>query len=192
MLRRLTIRPAAACALGALAFPFPARCADRNDKPLGAWPIQSIEDALPVASVATFGGMSGYASGFALKKARGSARRQRSLSAGEGVGKGQGTRLTRARASREQMGKVALGALGGVFCLFQVAAYYGYVKVDMAKVERDFTAVLDVNKDGKVDQDDLRAMFGSTIDVLTANTDLSTGASAGGFTGGFALGLRHG
>ena len=90
------------------------------------------------------------------------------------------------------MGKVALGALGGVFCLFQVAAYYGYVKVDMAKVERDFTAVLDVNKDVKVDQDDLRAMFGSTIDVLTANTDLSTGASAGGFTGGFALGLRHG
>ena len=56
------------------------------------------------------------------------------------------------------MGKVALGALGGVFCLFQVAAYYGYVKVDMAKVERDFTAVLDVNKDGKVDQDDLRAL----------------------------------
>ena len=51
MLRRLTIRPAAACALGALAFPFPARCADRNDKPLGAWPIQSIEDALPVASL---------------------------------------------------------------------------------------------------------------------------------------------
>merc|ERR1719230_1920284 len=127
-------RPALGAAI-ATPLLFPARCAEEK-KP---WQLQSIDDALPIASVATFGGMSGYASGFAMKK----------------------------------MGKAALGALGGVFCMFQLAASYGYVRVDWPKVEKDVMAVLDVNRDGKVDADDMHAMFGSTVDVLTQNTDLS-------------------
>lgn len=77
--------------------------------------------------------------------------------------------------------------LGMGFMSLQTLQYYGYIKVDHAKFQDDFNRALDLNKDGKVDQDDAKLAYGKIQEVLQYSLP-----AGGGFAGGFAAGLRRG
>ena len=83
--------------------------------------------------------------------------------------------------------KVLAVAVGSVFCLMQALAYHGYVVVDQEKIAREFTALYDVNKDGKVDLADAEDLYAKAMEVLSFNMP-----SGGGFAAGAVLGLRSG
>jgi len=67
----------------------------------------------------------------------------------------------------------------------QVAAYQGYITVTWTRVHAHVIRGLDVNRDGRLDASDLRALAASALAVLSQGMP-----SVGGFLGGFALGLR--
>jgi len=72
--------------------------------------------------------------------------------------------------------------------LFQVAAHFEYVTINWNKVERDVTRILDMNRDGKLDEQDINYGLEKTVKVLSKNAP-SGGA---GFAGGFFLGFKKG
>ena len=53
------------------------------------------------------------------------------------------------------------------------------------EIEKDVMGVLDLDKDGKVGEKDMNAMLGKTVEALTHNTSLNTGAFGAGFMLGF-------
>lgn len=44
-------------------------------------------------------------------------------------------------------------------------SYYGLLTVDYSKLEQYFTSSLDVNKDGKVDGNDIKTLFDKAVEV---------------------------
>lgn len=74
-------------------------------------------------------------------------------------------------------------------CRHQAAArsYNGYIVVDQAKIEEDFNRFVDINKDGKIDTNDLQAIYDKVYQVLNYNMP-----SGSGFAAGLILGLRSG
>ena len=69
----------------------------------------------------------------------------------------------------------------------QTLSYYGYIKVDHKKIEDDFNRAMDLNQDGKVDQEDAKLAYGKLQEVLQYSLP-----AGGGFAGGFLAGLRRG
>jgi uncharacterized membrane protein (Fun14 family) len=55
--------------------------------------------------------------------------------------------------------KVIAFAVGGVFALVQTLAYNGYIVVNHDKLKADTEGLLDLNNDGKLDQDDVKFAF---------------------------------
>mmetsp|Transcript_11871 Transcript_11871/g.21482 ORF Transcript_11871/g.21482 Transcript_11871/m.21482 type:complete len:133 (-) Transcript_11871:1213-1611(-) len=108
----------------------------------------------PASGILGLGGLLGFCSGIAAKKA----------------------------------GKVAAVAIGLIFAIFQVAAYFGYVTINWKKVESDFTKLVDVNKDGKADEKDLQKAMDSVNEVLSKNVP----SGSAGFATGFYLGFKKG
>ncbi|CAJ1352867.1 unnamed protein product [Effrenium voratum] len=88
----------------------------------------------------------------------------------------------------KKAGKVAAGVFGTLFLLQQALAYQGYVTVNWEKVEKDMTAVLDLNKDGKFDAADVNTGYMKVLKVCENNT----AGLSGGFAAGFLLGVRAG
>ena len=87
----------------------------------------------------------------------------------------------------KKAGKVAAMVLGGGFMALQTLAYSGYVEVDHGKLKKDIVGMMDLNKDGKVDKEDLNKASEDIMEVL------SFGLPAGaGFGSGFIFGLRQG
>eukprot|EP00128_Syssomonas_multiformis_P009613 Colp12_sorted_trinity150504_noHs@8368 len=116
--------------------------------------IKALHWAGPAAGAATVGSITGFCSGYALKKA----------------------------------GKAAAGTFGVLFIAMQAASWQGYITVNWNKVENDLMGLLDVNHDGKVDEKDVEIFSSKIITALTHNM----GATAGGFTAGFFLGVARG
>jgi len=84
----------------------------------------------------------------------------------------------------KKVGTAAAVVFGSIFVFEQALAYFGYITVDWKKVEKDLSAVLDVNHDGKIDQKDLGIGYKKVLEVLQTN-----GAGCGGsFAWGVALG----
>lgn len=77
--------------------------------------------------------------------------------------------------------------IGLGFVALQTLNYYGYVKVDHGQLQKDFSDFLDLNKDGKVDAEDGKAIYNHTLKVLEFNLP-----AGGGFAAGFLGGLRTG
>ena len=73
------------------------------------------------------------------------------------------------------------------FMSLQTLSYYGYIKVDHTKFQDDFNRVMDLNKDGKVDQDDAKVAYGKITEVLEYSLP-----SGSGFGVGFLAGIRKG
>jgi len=95
----------------------------------------------------------------------------------------------------KKIGKAVAVGVGSIYCLFQVAASYGYVTINWKKVEKDVMTALDTNGDGKVDEKDAGIWLQKVLDVL-ANDELEGAAAkntaTGAFAGTFLLGLRRG
>ncbi|CAD7928859.1 unnamed protein product [Amoebophrya sp. A120] len=95
----------------------------------------------------------------------------------------------------KKIGKAVAVGVGSLYCLFQVAASYGYVTINWKKVENDVMKALDTNGDGKLDEKDAGVWLQKVLDVL-ANDELEGAAAkntaTGAFAGTFLLGLRRG
>eukprot|EP00053_Salpingoeca_punica_P003559 m.43824 g.43824 ORF g.43824 m.43824 type:complete len:155 (-) comp12264_c0_seq1:277-741(-) len=87
----------------------------------------------------------------------------------------------------KHIGKTAAVALGTGFIALQLLSYNGYVSVNWQKMEADVMGALDLNKDGKVDQEDLRSWFKKGMKICQYNMP-----SSAGFAGGFVMGVRYG
>merc|ERR1719291_876449 len=86
--------------------------------------------------------------------------------------------------------KISSGAaviFGGLFAIQQGLAYAGYVNVNWKKVEADLTTLLDVNKDGKIDEKDYGVAYKKVLEVLQYN-----GAGCGGGFTAFCMASRRG
>jgi len=88
----------------------------------------------------------------------------------------------------KKAGKLAAVAVGGLFCIFQLAASQGYVEIKWDKLEKDFTKAADMNSDGIVNEKDVQVGLKSVTDLLSHNM----AATGTGFAGGFLLGLKKG
>jgi uncharacterized membrane protein (Fun14 family) len=87
----------------------------------------------------------------------------------------------------KKVGKVAAIVLGGGFMALQTLSYSGYVEVDHGKLKKDIEGMMDLNKDGKIDREDLNKASDDIMEVL------SFGLPAGaGFSAGFLFGLKQG
>ena len=77
------------------------------------------------------------------------------------------------------VGKAAAFTIGASFIGLQTLSYLGYVQVDWRKVERDTTAKLDRDGDGKVTANDLALVWREVESVLIFNCPAGTGFTAG-------------
>merc|ERR1711879_279105 len=104
-----------------------------------------------------------------------------SISLGSIMGLASGFALKKA-------GAVAAVVFGGIYAFEQGLAYMNYITINWPAVEKDLTALLDVNKDGKVDEKDLQSGYLLALKVLQGNSL----AASGGFGAGFLLGVKKG
>ncbi len=81
-----------------------------------------------------------------------------------------------------KVGKAAATAVGGSLILLQIAHYKGYVKVDWNKMANDSSTLSDRVKDKLRIQS--RSTFDKFADFAKKNVYI-----AGGFTGGFFIGI---
>ena len=81
--------------------------------------------------------------------------------------------------------KLGALALGSVFILIQALSYSGYIKVDYESIQNDVENVLDVNKDGKIDEKDVDVVYKKIQDVLEHQMP-----AGGGFATGMLFGIR--
>eukprot|EP00184_Porphyridium_aerugineum_P008650 CAMPEP_0184693792 /NCGR_PEP_ID=MMETSP0313-20130426/1953_1 /TAXON_ID=2792 /ORGANISM="Porphyridium aerugineum, Strain SAG 1380-2" /LENGTH=121 /DNA_ID=CAMNT_0027151963 /DNA_START=350 /DNA_END=715 /DNA_ORIENTATION=- len=91
-----------------------------------------------------------------------------------------------AGAFAKRLGKAAVVTFGGIFSLFQVAAYYDLIEVKWDKVEKLVMGNIDMNKDGAVDAKDAQLGLQKAISILSNHMP----ATAGGFGAGFLVGLK--
>lgn len=87
----------------------------------------------------------------------------------------------------KKAGKVAAVGVGSIFMLLQGLSNAGYINVDYLKLQEDVGLALDRNNDGKIDQDDVKLMFGDFMRVAGYNMPAGSG-----FAGGVLMGLKSG
>lgn len=83
--------------------------------------------------------------------------------------------------------KIGIIVFGTTFIGLQFLSYYNYININHQKIESDITNIFDLNKDGKVDNEDLMLHYHNLRKVLEFNIPAGCGYSAG-----FLLGLKHG
>lgn len=91
-----------------------------------------------------------------------------------------------------KVGNIATFMVGGVFFMFQLAAYKGYVTIHWEEVEKDLNSILDHSREGNTAGADAAAIpeekVHEVVNMLTHNTK----GTLGGFAGGFFMGWRAG
>lgn len=87
----------------------------------------------------------------------------------------------------KKVGKVASVVFGLGFVTLQSLSYAGYLQIDHSALKKDVENALDLNKDGKVDDDDAMIVYDKLMEILQFNM---TGGS--GFVAGFLGGFRSG
>mmetsp|Transcript_12401 Transcript_12401/g.12489 ORF Transcript_12401/g.12489 Transcript_12401/m.12489 type:complete len:202 (-) Transcript_12401:242-847(-) len=75
--------------------------------------------------------------------------------------------------------------LGAFFISVQYLAHYGYLQVNYEQMEKDVEGMLDLNKDGKLDEKDLKYAYDDFSKVAGYHMP-----SGGGFATGLVAGLR--
>ncbi|ETV92861.1 hypothetical protein, variant [Aphanomyces invadans] len=81
--------------------------------------------------------------------------------------------------------KVAAFVVGLAFVGMQCASYNGYVNVNYEKLQRDIMALLDTNKDGKINSEDVKNAYDQVLKVLEYSLPAGSG-----FAMGFIVGFR--
>lgn len=95
----------------------------------------------------------------------------------------------------KKIGKAVAIGVGGLFCLFQTAAHFDYIKINWAKVEKDAMGTLDTNGDGKIDEKDGAVWMGKVLQILSTDElagKAAKNATSGGFAAAFLLGFKKG
>ena len=87
----------------------------------------------------------------------------------------------------KQVGKLAATVFGLGFMTLQTLAYNGYIEVNHAKIQESVEKMLDLNQDGKIDEDDATEVYQKALKVLQFNLPAGSG-----FAAGFLGGLRSG
>ena len=89
-----------------------------------------------------------------------------------------------------KLGNVAIFFVGSTFCMFQLAAYKGYVTIHWEKVENDLKSIMNSKQVGDVmDKGKAEQKMNEVVEILTPNT---TNGAMGGFGVGFLAGLKLG
>ena len=89
-----------------------------------------------------------------------------------------------------KLGNVAIFFVGSTFCVFQLAAYKGYVTIHWEKVEKDLKSIMDTEAAGDVlDPSRAEERMNEVMTILTPHT---TNGAMGGFGIGFFAGLKLG
>lgn len=87
----------------------------------------------------------------------------------------------------KKLGRNAAAMVGTVFVVFQALQRLGYIDINMHKVTKDVTALIDVNGDGKLDEKDLVLLWRRLRNMLEQNVP-SVGSFGAGFMIGFYVG----
>jgi hypothetical protein len=77
--------------------------------------------------------------------------------------------------------------VGTGFLILQALSFSGYIKVDHVKIEGKFKDLLDVNDDGKIDQEDRDEIMAKVMEIAEFGMP-----SGGGFAAGFIGGAKSG
>ncbi|CAM9139486.1 unnamed protein product [Hapterophycus canaliculatus] len=85
--------------------------------------------------------------------------------------------------------KVALVGAGLAFGSLQLLSYLGYVELDYDKIEGEMMGSLDIDKNGKVDTNDIKELWNRTMKAGVLSYNLPTGS---GFVAGALIGARMG
>ncbi|KAF0774933.1 hypothetical protein AaE_001365 [Aphanomyces astaci] len=85
----------------------------------------------------------------------------------------------------KKVSKVGAFLVGAAFVGMQCASYSGYVNVNYAKLQQDITALMDTNKDGKVNSTDIKVVYDQVLNVLEYSLPAGSG-----FSVGFLVGFR--
>ena len=80
-----------------------------------------------------------------------------------------------------------MGLAGGVYVGLQMLAFNGFITINHDGIEQKLKSVADLNKDGKVDAQDLAIAKDKGMEILQFGVP-----SVGGFGTGLAMGLKHG
>ena len=91
-----------------------------------------------------------------------------------------------------KVGNIATFMVGGVFFMFQLAAYKGYVTIHWEEVEKDLNSILDYNRDGNVDGTEAGTISEDKVHEVVNMLTHNTKGTLGGFAGGFFMGWRAG
>merc|ERR1711862_130699 len=96
----------------------------------------------------------------------------------------------------KKIGKLASVCFGLSFLSLQSLAHAGYIDVHHDKLQKQVEDLLDRNRDGKVDSEDLKSILGEVQKMASYGVDEDNAgnmvASGGGFGMGFFGGLRSG
>ncbi|CAM9501540.1 unnamed protein product [Choristocarpus tenellus] len=87
----------------------------------------------------------------------------------------------------KKVGKAAAVTIGVLFVVAQGLSYYGVIDVKWKTVGEKAKTLLDADKDGDVDKEDVKLFWRRALNALTANIP-----AGGGFAGGFATGIYYG
>lgn len=87
----------------------------------------------------------------------------------------------------KQVGKLAATVFGLGFITLQTLAYNGYIEVNHARIQESVEKLLDMNQDGKIDQEDATVAYQKVLKVLQFNLPAGSG-----FAAGFLGGVRSG
>ena len=87
-----------------------------------------------------------------------------------------------------KLGNVAIFFVGSTFCMFQLAAYKGYVTIHWEQVEKDLKNLIK-NQEKELNPRQAEESVQKAIQILTPNTK---NGAMGGFGVGFLAGLKLG
>lgn len=87
----------------------------------------------------------------------------------------------------KKAGKAFAVVAGGIYVGLQVLAFNGFIQINHDNIEDRLKGLADLNKDGKVDAEDLAIAHEKGMEILQFGVP-----SVGGFATGFAMGLRQG
>eukprot|EP00320_Phaeocystis_rex_P020390 CAMPEP_0119058380 /NCGR_PEP_ID=MMETSP1178-20130426/2732_1 /TAXON_ID=33656 /ORGANISM="unid sp, Strain CCMP2000" /LENGTH=153 /DNA_ID=CAMNT_0007039313 /DNA_START=44 /DNA_END=505 /DNA_ORIENTATION=- len=88
------------------------------------------------------------------------------------------------RACRAAGDAAAVG-VGGTIVLLGGLAKAGFITIDFPKIEKQVLTMLDMNKDGKLDESDYKFVSQRALTVLEDNGMVASGAFIAGFAYGF-------
>jgi uncharacterized membrane protein (Fun14 family) len=89
-----------------------------------------------------------------------------------------------------KLGNVAIFFAGSTFCVFQIAAYNGYVTIHWETVEKDLQSLMKSKEVGDImNPENAEQTVSDVVDILTPNTK---NGAMGGFGVGFLAGLKLG